>query len=65
MPLSKTQGRSIESRVVIDEEGKIAELDSGAQLCETVRCSQFRYAPTVKGCHPVRVNTEVEVRFDP
>ena len=43
----------------------IAELDSGAQLCETVPWSQFRYKATLKGGHPIRVNTEVEVRFDP
>ena len=50
---------------MIDEEGKIAELNSGAQLCETVPWSQFRYNPTLKGGHAVRVSTEVEVRFDP
>jgi len=52
-------------KVLIDEDGTIAELNSGAQLCETVPWSQFRYQPTVKGAHAVRVNTEVEVRFDP
>jgi hypothetical protein len=50
--------------VVIDEDGRIAELDSGAQLCETVPWSQFRYKPTLKGGHPAQVDTEVEVRFD-
>jgi len=64
-PLWEPAGGTARCKVVIDEEGKIAELDSGAQLCETVRWSQFRYQPTVKGGHPVRVNTEVEVRFDP
>jgi hypothetical protein len=52
-------------KVVIDEDGKIAELNSGSQFCETVPWSQFRYKLTVKRGHPVRVNTEVEVRFDP
>jgi hypothetical protein len=64
-PLWEPSGGTARCKVVIDEEGKIAELDSGAQLCETVPWSQFRYQPTVKGGHPVRVNTEVEVRFDP
>jgi hypothetical protein len=64
-PLWQPEGGTARCKVVIDEEGKIAELNSGAQLCETVAWSQFRYKPTLKGGHPVRVNTEVEVRFDP
>jgi len=64
-PLWEPTGGTARCKVVIDEEGKIAELDSGAQLCETVPWPKFRYQPTVKGGHAVRVNTEVEVRFDP
>ncbi len=64
-PLWEPEGGTAHCKVVIDKEGKIAELDSGAQLCETVPWSQFRYQPTVKAGHPARVNTEVEVRFDP
>jgi hypothetical protein len=64
-PLWDASGGTAHCKVVIDEEGKIAELNSGAQLCETVPWSQFRYQPTVKGGHPARVTTEVEVRFDP
>jgi hypothetical protein len=64
-PLWEPAGGTASCKVVIDEEGRIAQLDSGAQLCETVPWSRFRYQPTVKGGHPVRVNTEVEVRFDP
>ncbi len=64
-PLWEPAGGTARCKVVIGEEGKIAELDSGAQLCETVPWSQFRYQPTVKSGHAVRVNTEVEVRFDP
>jgi hypothetical protein len=64
-PLWEPTGGTVRCKVVIDEEGKIAELDSGAQLCETVPWFQFRYQPTVKGGHPARVITEVEVRFDP
>jgi hypothetical protein len=64
-PLWDPAGGTARCKVVIDEEGKIAELDSGAQLCETVPWSQFRYQPTLKGGHAIQVNTEVEVRFDP
>ena len=64
-PLWEPSGGTVRCKVVIDEEGKIAELDSGTQLCESVPWSQFRYQPTLKGGHPVRVNTEVEIRFDP
>jgi hypothetical protein len=63
-PLWEPSGGTAHCKVVIDEEGKIAELNTGTQLCEAVPWSQFRYQPTVKGGHPVRVNTEVEVRFD-
>jgi hypothetical protein len=51
--------------VVIGPEGKISEMESGAQLCETVPWSKFRYQPPVQGGHPVKVKTEVEVRFEP
>ena len=64
-PLWAPSGGPARCKVVIDEEGKIAELNSGAQLCETVPWSQFRYKPTVHAGHPARVSTEVEVRFDP
>lgn len=64
-PLWNPTGGTVHCKVVIDEEGKIAELDSGSELCESVPWSQFRYQPTVKSGHPVRVNTEVEMRFDP
>jgi hypothetical protein len=64
-PLWEPAGGTARCKLVIDEEGKIAELNTGAQLCETVPWSQFRYKPTVKGSHAARVNTEVEVRFDP
>jgi hypothetical protein len=64
-PLWEPTGGTVRCKVVIDEQGKIAELASGTQLCETVPWSQFRYQPTIKGGHPVRVDSEVEVRFDP
>jgi hypothetical protein len=51
--------------VVIDPEGKISDLESTTQLCESVTWSQFRYQPPVQGGHPVKVKTEVEMRFEP
>ncbi len=64
-PLWDSAGGSARCKVVIDEDGKIAELDSGSQLCETVPWAQFRYRPTLQGGHAVKVKTEVEVHFDP
>ncbi len=64
-PLWEPEGGTARCKVVIDEEGKIAELNSGAQLCESVPWSKFRYQPSKAGGHAARVSTEVEVRFDP
>ncbi len=64
-PLWEPEGGTAKCKVVIDEEGKIAELDSGAQLCEAVPWDQFHYKPTLKGGRPARVDTEVEVHYDP
>jgi hypothetical protein len=50
--------------VIIGTDGKIAELLTGKQLCEIVPWSQYRYQPTVRN-GPVKVNTEIEVRFEP
>jgi hypothetical protein len=55
----------VNCKVTIGPDGKIAALDTGKQLCEIVPWSQYRYHPTVKGGHPVKVSTEVEVRFEP
>jgi len=64
-PLWEPAGGTVRCKVVINPEGKISELESTAQLCETVPWSQFRYQPPVQGGHPVKVETEVEVRFEP
>jgi len=63
-PLWEPTGGTVSCKVVIDEQGKISELNSGSQLCETVPWSKFSYKPTLKGGHPVGVDTEVEVHFD-
>jgi hypothetical protein len=64
-PLWAPAGGTVRCKLVIDKEGRILELETGAQLCESVPWSQFRYKPTLQGGHLVKVETEVEVRFDP
>jgi len=64
-PLWEPAGGTVHCKVVIDPEGKISELETGVQLCETAPWSQFRYQPPVQGGHPVKVSTEVEVSFEP
>jgi hypothetical protein len=63
-PLWEPEGGTVSCKVVIGPDGKISELVSAAQLCESVQWSQFRFQPTVKGRHPVKVRTEVEVKFE-
>jgi hypothetical protein len=64
-PLWAPEGGVAKCKVVIDEKGMISELDTGVQLCEAVQWSAFRYPPPVQGGKPVRVKTEVEVKFEP
>jgi len=64
-PLWEPAGETVRCKVVIGKEGKISELKTGAQLCEAVPWSDFRYQPPVQGGHPVKILTEVEVRFEP
>ena len=62
-PLWEPAGGTVQCSVVIDTDGKISELGTGMQLCEAVPWSQFRYRPLVQKGRPVKVKTEVEVRF--
>ena len=64
-PLWQPAGGTARCKVIIGPDGKIDELNTGAQLCESVPWPQFRYQPTVQAGQPVKVSTEVEVRFDP
>jgi hypothetical protein len=64
-PLWEPTGGTVRCKVIIGPQGKISELETGAQLCESVQWSQFRYQPPVQAGHPVKVDTEVEVRFEP
>ena len=64
-PLWEPAGGKVSCKVLIDSEGKISEVTSFAQLCETTPWSKFRYQPAMQKGHPVKVRTEVEVRFEP
>jgi len=64
-PLWEPAGGTASCKVLINSKGKIARLETGAQLCETVEWSQFRFQPPVQNGHPIQVRTEFEVRFDP
>jgi hypothetical protein len=64
-PLWEAAGGTVRCKVLIGPDGKISELQTGMQLCEAVQWSQFRYQPPGQGGHPVKVETEVEIRFDP
>jgi hypothetical protein len=64
-PLWEPAGGPVRCKVVIDREGKVSELETGAQLCENFNWDQLRYKPLAQGGHPVQVRTEVEVRFKP
>ena len=62
-PLWEPAGGTARCKLIINPDGRIGELETGAQLCEIVPWSQFRYQPPVQGGHTVKVKTEVEVRF--
>ncbi len=64
-PLWEPEGGTAKCKVIIGKDGKISELETGAQLCESVPWAQFRYQPPVQGGKPVKVSTEVEVKFEP
>jgi hypothetical protein len=64
-PLWDPTAATVRCKVIINPEGKISELETGAQLCEAVQWDQFKYKPTLKGGKPVNVKTEVELRYEP
>ncbi len=63
-PLWDPAGRTISCKVIIDTEGKVSELETGAQLCEAAPWSKFSYKPLTQGGRPVKVRTEVEIRWE-
>jgi len=64
-PLWEPKAETINCQVIIGPDGKIAELETGKQLCEFVDWSKYCYQAPVQAGHPVKVSTEVEVRFEP
>ncbi len=64
-PIWEPAAGTVRCKVVIGSDGKISELETGAQLCEAVQWSKFRYQPPVQGGKPVKVRTEVEVKYEP
>jgi len=64
-PLWEPAGATVSCKVVISTKGRVAELETGAQLCEAFDWDKLRYQPLEKAGKPVRVATEVEVRFEP
>jgi hypothetical protein len=63
-PLWAPAGGTVSCKLLLNTEGRVAELETGTQLCENVPWDKFCYKPTLKGGHPVRVATQVEVRFE-
>lgn len=64
-PLWEPAGETVRCKVLISSKGKVVDLETGTQLCEIVPWDQFKYQPPVQGGRPVKVRTEVEVRFEP
>ena len=64
-PLWEPAGGAVRCKVLIDDQGKIVELRTGAQLCESVPWAEFSYKPTTQRGRPVNVSTEIEIRFEP
>lgn len=64
-PLWQPDGGTATCKVEIGSKGTVDTLNSGSQLCEAVQWEKFRYQPTMQGGKPVRVKTDVEVKFEP
>ena len=64
-PLWEPTAETATCPVTIGPDGNVAELGTGKQLCEFVDWSKYHYQPSVHAGHPVKVSTEVEVRFEP
>jgi hypothetical protein len=64
-PLWAAEGGSASCKILIGKDGKVAELRTGAQLCEAVPWHEFAYQPPVRNGRPVTVTTEVEIGFEP
>ena len=60
-----SDGGKVSCPVVIDTKGEVSELNTGKQLCEAVPWDAYHFTPLVQGGKPVKVDTEVEVNFEP
>ncbi|MGC4048785.1 MAG: hypothetical protein QM757_04600 [Paludibaculum sp.] len=63
-PLWEPKADTVRCKIIIGADGKVSELETGAQLCEAVQWAQYRYQPLVQAGHPVKVRTEVEVKYE-
>lgn len=63
-PLWQPEGGTVDCRLTINPQGRVSQLDTGKQLCEAVPWAKFTYKPTVQAGKPVRVDTEVHVKFE-
>lgn len=63
-PLWEPEGGATKCKVIIGKDGKISSLETGAQLCEYVPWDKFKYQAPVRNGKPVKVNTEVEIKFE-
>ena len=63
-PLWQPDGGTASCKVEINSKGIVDTLNSGSQLCEALPWDNLRYRPNMQGGKPVRVKTDVEVRFD-
>ena len=64
-PLWDPTAEKVTCTISIGADGNVAELQTGKQLCEYVDWSKYHYQPTVRAGHPVKVTTDVDVRFEP
>lgn len=64
-PLWEPKGGTQRCKVIIGTDGKVDELETGAQLCESVDWGKFKYQPTTKAGKAAKVSTEVEITFEP
>ena len=64
-PLWEPKATIVTCKVIIGKDGKVEELESGTQLCEGAPWNEFKYQPPTQGGKPVKIKTEVELKFEP
>lgn len=63
-PLWEPAGGTVKCKIVVDTEGKVSDLETGAQLCEAVDWNKFQYEPAKQGTKLAHVRTEVEITYE-